>query len=264
MVGGPPVRRRVHPAGAGGGRLAELLDPRGRLDDVVGERVQHAVARGTQREVLDRRRPVPDGLEHLAPRERALHRPTRHRARREHGEDRPGVQEALRAEPAADVRRRDLDVVLVQREEARDRATARRSRPGRTRGPRRGRRPPSRRSSRAAPSGCGAAPGWCRWRGASPRRRRARRRGRRARSRAAGSSRAGAAGGDRGSARRTRCVCSVLRRRSRRRGPRPPGRSPASRRAPPRRTGRGGGSRGPAARRARGRRRRRAAARRRR
>ncbi len=114
-VGGPPGRRGVHHPRRERRLLGELLHRRGLLDDVVGDRLQPAVAVGAELQALDGRRAVAGEGEHLlagdGELDRAIDVPGAHRREHHVWPRRP-----LRAEPAADVRRDDPYPVGVEAE----------------------------------------------------------------------------------------------------------------------------------------------------
>src|SRR5437763_13672640 len=88
--------------------LCELLDGRGLLDDVVGNRRELTGLVGTQTNALDRRRAIADAREHLLPGECQLHRPPRCLSRH-YRENHLWVSVGLGTESTTDIRRDNTD-----------------------------------------------------------------------------------------------------------------------------------------------------------
>ena len=104
------VRARMQEPARVEQRLREFLVSRGLLVALVHDRREPAVARGAERDALDRVRAVADAVIHLAPRQHHLDRSPRDaRAERRQRHMRPGAQ--ARAEGAADEGRDDADVL---------------------------------------------------------------------------------------------------------------------------------------------------------
>jgi len=105
-VRGAAVRGRVHHPRRDGGRIGELVDGRGLLNDIMCNRRELPIALSTQLHPLDGRRAIACQRKHLLPRERELHGPSRH-LRGHDSEDHMRVRVNLGAERAADILRDD-------------------------------------------------------------------------------------------------------------------------------------------------------------